>query len=530
MNDASLRQYLPAQPPTGHSYVDTPFFKLDQIDEDDELINGFVEELQEECEKIASNNMARANDSQSAPATAPTDSIEIVTPTQEREQLKPAAKPTYTETDYQRARVTALGMHYDPATGKLTKPVISEYYEAIMNMTSKKDQRDAVNQTLESVEDSLAQSSNFLYRAMDLPKMSNIGASYLGQGLMASDPVTSLDINTSTGFVLNMVMPDTQAMAKEKAEAADLNYAEEAIGEHHSKKAKLDTTFQSIKEIGGLNSFLAIIANGMGVQHLLFKFDVESTAPIPSVAYYIYNLALHMTSKRARKWLKNNRADNQQLFYYVLNQVLAILACVAGASKDVLVTTAILSESLDQVPNQPYKTAHRVYESTLECIERVLLNSQEVPQSALWRSAPAKKRQDDKEAKKIAELLSPRANNNNKKDTSKERRDSDANKKGQNKKQKAEGDTSGWISCKSNNLQLPKELFNQDYHLCKSEARDDTTCPWGPKCNNDHTHFVDLDRAKQKAMVKSVDKNPKLEFVGIDEKLLEEIREEIKNE
>ena len=58
---------------------------------------------------------------------------------------------------------------------------------------------------------------------MDLPKMSNIGASYLCQGLMASDPVTSLDINTSNGFILNMVMPDTQAMAKEKAEAADLN-------------------------------------------------------------------------------------------------------------------------------------------------------------------------------------------------------------------------------------------------------------------------------------------------------------------
>ena len=414
--DASLRQYLPAQPPTGHSYVDKPFFTLDQIDEDDELINLSVEELHEECEKIASNNMARATDSQSAPSSAPAASIEIVTPNPVQEQLKPAAKPAYTESDYQRARIIAFGIHYDPATGKLTPPEITDFYGAIMEMNSKKDQRDSVKNTLESVEDSLTQSSNFLYRAMDCPQLSNIASSFLGQGLMSSDPVTSLDINTSNGFVLNMIMPDTAAMAKEKAEAADLNYAEEAMGEHHSKKSKLDTTFTSIKEIGGLNSFLTIMANGMGVEHLLYKFDVESTAPIPSAAHYIYKLAYQMTSKRARKWLKDNRPENQQLFYYVLNQVLAILACFGQASKDVLVTTGILSKSLDTCPKTQFRTAHRIYESTVECLERVMLNSQEVPQSALWQNAPAKKRQDEKEMKKFADLVSPRGNN--KKDTS----------------------------------------------------------------------------------------------------------------
>jgi len=130
--------------------------------------------------------------------------------------------------------------------------------------------------------------------------------------------------------------------------------------------------------------------------------------------------------------------------------------------------------------------------------------------------------------KKFTDLMSPRGNN--KKDTSKDRRDSNANKNGQNKKQKTGGDTSGWISCKSNNLQLPRALFNKDYSLCKSNARDDATCPFGSKCLNDHTPFEGLDRAKQKALVKFVDKDSKHQFVGVDEKLLEEIREELKDE
>ena len=92
------------------------------------------------------------------------------------------------------------------------------------------------------------------------------------------------------------------------------------------------------------------------------------------------------------------------------------------------------------------------------------------------------------------------------------------------KKSARNGNTIGWIKCDGPNLSLPTELFNKDYKLCKTNARDGVFCQFGGSCKKDHSWLAKLENTKQKAIVNSVDADDKLSFINVDEKLLTEIR------
>ena len=161
--------------------------------------------------------------------------------------------------------------------------------------------------------------------------------------------------------------------------------------------------------------------------------------------------------------------------------------------------------------------------------DRVFLGSSEAPSSALWRASPAKQRADDKERKNLMLLMSPRANPRNPgKDTNKERRLSSTNKDEPLTKSHKSGDFKGWINSKKKNMFVPKAVFGDDgKNICKAHARTDSQCPSGDKCFNSHDHFNDMPRVMQKKVIKWVDNDKKVNFVGIEESLLKNLRAEV---
>jgi hypothetical protein len=108
-------------------------------------------------------------------------------------------------------------------------------------------------------------------------------------------------------------------------------------------------------------------------------------------------------------------------------------------------------------------------------------------------------------------------------DREKERRNNAVGPPGKKNK----GGKGGWIKCDKPNLNLPKKVYNQDTCMCKSHMKMDSDCHFGENFNNCHNHFNDLTRNQQKSIVKMVDKDNKVNFVGIDGALLKELREEI---
>ena len=134
----------------------------------------------------------------------------------------------------------------------------------------------------------------------------------------------------------------------------------------------------------------------------------------------------------------------------------------------------MLKGDIDNLPVTHLESSHEIFKVTMKTLDQVYLESLGVLSSPMWRNSPAKKRADEKEMKKMANLMSPR-DHGNKKDKDKDRRNSGNGDNKPSKKPKL-GSTPGWTKCKCNNLSLLPLCFNRDYKICKSAARYDVEC------------------------------------------------------
>ena len=237
-----------------------------------------------------------------------------------------------------------------------------------------------------------------------MPKIEKITAAYIAQGQFSDEAIKSLDMTTSRGVVVPALMPDSATTAAAKSEQEYLNIAEEAMGEHDTKRTKLQTSFTTVSELVGINSLLGLLGNLLVLFLLYYKFDLEGggvVSSLPSVAEYTLNFAEIITSKRARGWMKSYPNLRPQLLHYVLNQVISVCSGFARASQDVLVTTSIAREAISSILTRHYETAHQIYESTMDTLERIFLNSTTVPSSAIWEASSAKKRIEEKEERAL---------------------------------------------------------------------------------------------------------------------------------
>ena len=534
LGEDELKQYIPAKPSTGHDYIDSPFIKFHPVDMDDELLSSEAKELRNECE-IISESALRNKFAASTPASgrSPRRSggDESLASSELGMDVNVPKKLSFknSEEDHWDSRTKAWLTHYDPATHKLTEHIPTMFAPLIRDAGSKENQRNAVQSSLESIQETLSEGENFLYRQIDLPVLSKLPLSYLGQARFSYETVESLDVTTSVGFLGVMMFPDTPAMAKMKADTADINVAEEALGEHENKKTKMATSFTTISEITGLPSLLAWTANAIALFRMYASFDLTqaSGSTPPSMVKYIHDMTRKLTGLPARRWFKKNKGiDSLKLLYYVMHQILTIMGCHARASKDVIVLANILKNEIDKAPTNHFRLAYDFFTDAMRQIDKVILGGGDIPTSPLWNSAPAKTRAEEKETRRMSQLFF----DNNKDKFKTGRPGLPKSEERDNKRQKTGKEGGGYLKVKTKHLNLPGKCFNAKSKLCKSNARTDIECPWGDACTNDHTHFNHLPRDQQKALVKSFSKNDNVEFVGCDESIIKSIQEELAQE
>ena len=524
LTEADCKDFLPSKPNMGHSYAKSPYVSFTPIQDDDSDLEDAVETLEGECNDIAKDNMTRSVEeelSMGSPAGRRKSSLPGLGSEVDIIAVSPvnAKAQAISEAENYNARLYAFGAVFDPASGTVDKPTLSDFVPTMRDQSSKVNRRENAVSAMSSIEDTLADGDHYLGRQTDLPKFDNVTAAFIGNATFSKDPVKTLGINASDGVTLPMLMPDSASTAAEKADAAFMNHAEDALGEHESRKSKLATTFTSVNELVGMPSLLGTMANVMIWMLLYYKFDMSSISVRPSCATYIIGLADIASSKRARKWLREHPQLKQQFLYYVLNSTISIVTAFAQASRDVMVTSNILNDP-DKVPKRHFETAYRIYHSISQDLERVFLNSLAIPEVVIWTSSLAKARLDEKEEKKLLAKLNV---------SDGKRKQSDANlaRGGGFDKIQKQGNKTGFIKTLIANMSVPSPLFNANFKICKANAKDGTICPMGDKCKKDHRHIEKLERDKAKAWVKSVDSSNDYNFINVDSKWLAEIREEI---
>jgi hypothetical protein len=513
--DASLSQYCPALPALGHGITTSPFIQLKDYSDNDQDLCEEAERHQSKLNGIARGSIQSVtsgpnhqNSPQPPPGTIQTTSAV-------------AQQETVTHDDKQnlQARVLSFGLKYDPETGRVSLPELSEFFGALRDATTKANQRETVQSLLVSLEDALADESHFLARATNLPKLDKVTLAYLAQALFSSNPVDSLSVDQATGFVGLMLMPDSHETAQAKSDYDAIFAAEEAMGEDATKRSTLPTTFKSVNELTGISTLLGTFANFVVMNMMYFKFDLANPASMPDIVRYTLNLALLITSRPARQWLIKNGDKRIMFMYYVLNQMLAIMTACSRNSNDMMIRAKLLAGSTDSIPPKNLELMYNIYKDTVQTIEQVLLNSCGVPNTVLWTNSTIKQKMDERDRKKFLAGLETKPPGGGKR-TPDERPGGGG---GPPANKRLRQSNPGYIVCSGDSLNLPGVVFNADFKLCKAWVREGAVCQQGNQCKKHHLTLNELPEDKARALVQHVNNDRNLKFVNVDEELLKKL-------
>ena len=418
LTEDALQKYLPPRAPTGHDYVDSPFISPVEPDEDDSELQEEVETLQDDCIELLKSLLSNGGTNDDVSTKVPT----VVDATTKQNESEDAGQPTYTEADYTAARTMAFGIRYDEENNTLILPEFSQFYGAVKDATTKTAQRDLTESSLQNIEASMSDSTHYAARAVDPSKPDTITLAHIGQCKWSSDPSQSLEASSGgKGVVLSMLLPDSLATAKAKADKQDEYDAEEAVGEHASKRTKIDTTYTTITELNSASTLVSTFANGLMLSYFYFTFTLDNFSQMPSFAFVMNKFAALITNKDAKRWIKNNPGEKRIKFlYYVFNQAMSCSVTLARASKNVLVITNVLQAmrltdpeqralAIARIPMEDYKLCHNILHDTSSTIQQIYLNSRDVPTTELYISSSYKKRIDEKDRKKLLASIAVQA-------------------------------------------------------------------------------------------------------------------------
>ena len=524
-NNASLKEFRPVVASQGHFLADSPYLPLIDVDESDDDLVEHQNGLENECLDIAKANIAAAMGSLKAQSQNSQSNGINVTPVKTVDLAgsdgDSTGEPEYSDTQYFNSRIYALGMRYDADAGKVTPPVISRLLPQVRDAKSGTTQRNVTRQALSSTEAKFSEGDHFLARVVDMPDCDNVVVAYLGKATFSDQTIDSLDISKSNGVTLPMLCPDNATVARQKAEQADVDMAEDALAEHHSRRTKLSTSFTAVSAIMGINFLLGTFANCIVVFLVYWKFDFENLNSAPSIVVWTVKLAKKITTSRARKWMKKSSHEKRtKLFYYVLSQLSAILTGFGVCANDLNITAKILDGKYDEIDCSEYATIYSSFKELDRVLGRIFLGSQGIPDNEWYNNSADKKRIDDRDRKNLFsdfQLATPRGGGRN----NGKAKDGEGDEGPDSKKQKTGDKSSSWgpkkgfLKVSGSNINLPGPLFNSDYKLCKSNATDGISCQMGKNCKKDHSWPADMPDERGKVLAQWVSKTPDVEFVNV---------------
>ena len=139
--------------------------------------------------------------------------------------------------------MSLAGAAYDMETRQLRLPRLSEDCEYLFELDSRKTTITALTQLLSSWTDKIADSSDFLERATDLPDVDPLVAAHILNSNYAATPAVSLETPTTAKSQLTplMLAADDAVTIKSRVETADRRTAQELLDERDNNLVPVRT-------------------------------------------------------------------------------------------------------------------------------------------------------------------------------------------------------------------------------------------------------------------------------------------------
>ena len=150
--------------------------------------------------------------------------------------------PEVTQTDIKCMKLFGFGLSYNPMTGNVAAPTLTNEAENIMISLNKSQQAESVRCTMMAVTEQLKYSEDFLCHQGNLPTYSMEIITFMSQIRMYTEKLNALAEPNVHELSVNAFLSNSISSAREKKSARNTTNVKDALGEVDSKCTKLSTS------------------------------------------------------------------------------------------------------------------------------------------------------------------------------------------------------------------------------------------------------------------------------------------------
>lgn len=233
-------------------------------------------------------------------------------------------------------KASLLGVRLD--NGKLVPVGLSKVgTHLVQTATSKAEATTIVTSGLKTTADEYENSTNFLLRHVNPPKMQPVVKAYLGNLIVDPTKRVSLSDTKAEGLSFLHFLSDTKASAEAKGKDAHKLIAELALDETAEKRSKLDTEYTPVESIKGIAEALGAISNCTAWWETLWDMDIEARFNKNKWPFFVQCMiatAMLLTGSDSKDFMNQHKGTpvETQFAYYVLTGLTSLFAKVGAFS------------------------------------------------------------------------------------------------------------------------------------------------------------------------------------------------------
>ena len=410
---------------------------------------------------------------------------------------KRATFTSYTEEEALAARYQLGNVAFDPETGAIGVPALLDDAEYMFfSLTTGRKRNDHLEDILRTYSEACDNELDFLRRLFDPPRLDQGGKAIVVNTLPSTTPMTELE-SLKNRFRPHLLAPDNAATLRARDEAGDDRDLEEMCGQDTANLTKVNIAIVSNTNVLGKDAFMGMLANRTGLVEATVKVNKEQWDDVanPLIYKFCREMAMNLTTKAARQWLKATHSASVRRFFGWLLQMWDSYECFLGtvpvASRNQLY---VLTGELSKIPLDGITKAEMLKVEVMSNVLKIIHGTLRVPDSTLITHL------EDKEARKRAA------------DAAKAARPEKTIK---TEKHNDNIDRSGCIICKKKGTMPFPPGEGTTNRICAGFVRVGAHCRQGNSCPNIHSLTPESWPAEAlKIWVPHVDSHPELSWTS----------------
>jgi len=355
----------------------------------------------ERAVQLARDEMSRVTPSLGAPP--PPRQVLIPGAMRDDDTIESGATFTMNSTEAQKAALAILlsAVAYDESgRAHIVPPAWTADAATIFDEKGTKASRNAwMVSAIKAKTTEFAESYDFQYRNVRMPRLSAIVIAYLSHGIINSEPCESVEeAKNVNGFSIYHCIPPTFQHTEKESDSHTKRKREDILGEHEDHKTKLDTSISAHTYLGWTQTLTSLTSNVTAIFAALAVTNGKELKAkkqlAPDLCTNLRHAALTWTQEKIQVWFEKHRRTNGHMPHFACTTIDNMICSRAELATNPTFLRYAMTDQWKKIPATDFLRINDIFYAAIDRFRVAAANGDAIPITPLWNNSQQKQRED----------------------------------------------------------------------------------------------------------------------------------------